>query len=239
MSYIGEHAYAGRVAIVMRDLNLSEEEARSHIGSVGYNGRVNRVMRDRNLSEEEARSHIGSVGYNGRINRVMRDRNLSEEEARSRIGMGGYSATILAIMGVFGCSIVEARLRFSESGWKASAEARQIKDDRKQCQTEGCEHLQSTLNNPLCKQCRDEKTKKRKSGEIEIKERRCLICGESDKDRKFKGNTPYCQRCYKKPEGKLHRKERKEELYVLCSESDCTNIAWKDGKCQKCYNDRH
>ena len=191
------------------------------------------------MPPEEARSHIGSVGYNGRVNRVMRDRNLSEEEARSRIGMGGYSATILAIMGVFGCSIVEARLRFSESGWKASAEARQIKDDRKQCQTEGCEHLQSTLNNPLCKQCRDEKVKKRKSGEIEIKERRCLMCGESDKDRKFKGNTPYCNRCYKKPEGKLHRKERKEELYVLCSESDCTNIAWKDGKCQKCFNDRH
>ena len=39
----------------MRDRGLSEEGAMSYIGSEGYEGRVAIVMRDLNLSEEEAR----------------------------------------------------------------------------------------------------------------------------------------------------------------------------------------
>jgi hypothetical protein len=205
---------------------------------MGYAGRVAKVMIDRNLSEEGARSHIGSEGYDGRVNNVMRDENLSEEDARSRIGMDGYTAVILAIMGFFGCDEEKARSIFGKEGGTASGEARQIKDGRKECKTEGCKHLQATLNNPLCQQCTLKEARKRKNGEIEIKTRHCIMCGKSEDDRTFKGKTEYCKSCYNKPAGKVHRNKRKAELFVLCKESGCNCKAWKDGICETCYRGR-
>jgi hypothetical protein len=237
----GRMGYTAVINRIIEIWDCTPEQAATIFGQMGYAGRVAKAMTDLGLSEAGARSHIGREGYAGRVNNVMRDHDLPEEEARSRIGMGGYSATILAIMGVFGCSIEEARSKFAGMGGKKTAEASRIKDDRKQCQTDGCQNFQKTLNNPLCDRCTRDKTKKIKSGEIkiEIKERRCIMCGESDKDRSFKGKTPYCRSCYGKPEGKLHRKQRKKELYVQCSESGCTCMAWKDGKCEQCFNGRH
>jgi hypothetical protein len=220
--------------------NMSQEyrdavaEGRRIWGRMGYAAVINRLIEIWDCTYEQAKTIFGQMGYAGRVNRVMRDRNLSEEDARSRIGRDCYSATILAIMGFFGCSIEKARSMFSEMG----SEARRIKDGRKECRTEGCKHLQATLNNPLCQQCTSKEARKRKSGEIEIKTRHCLMCGKSEDDRTFKGKTEYCKSCYNKPEGKEHRNKRKAELFVPCKESGCNCRAYKDGKCETCYYGR-
>ena len=119
-SYIGEHAYEGRVAIVMRDRGLSEEGARSYIGEHAYEGRVAIVMRDRGLSEEGARSYIGEHAYEGRVNNVMRDRGLSEEGARSYIGRHAYDGRVNNVMRDHGLSEEAARTHIGHTCYAAT-----------------------------------------------------------------------------------------------------------------------
>ena len=179
-------------------------------------------MRDRGLTnEEEARSYIGEHAYEGRVNNVMRDHGLSEEDARTHIGHTCYAATILAIMGFFMCDEKTAKSMFGKLGSKAAAVARRIKDGRKECETKGCDHLQSTQTNPLCQQCTGKEAKKRKSEEIEIKVKRCImpLCGRTDDEYAFK-TKEYCKRCYNTEAGKKHRQIGKEKcLFCVANQA--------------------
>ena len=136
----------------------------------------------------------------------------------------------------FGCSEKKARSMFAETGGTAAGKARRVADDRKECETKDCNRLQVTMSNPLCKVCTKEMNKKRKSEEIEIKVKRCImpLCGRTDDEYAF-STKEYCRRCYNTEAGKKHRADRKRETVVLCDEPDCNNMAWKGRKCQTCY----
>lgn len=204
---------------------------------MGYDGRVSNVMRDENLSEEDARSFIGRDAYNGQVSNVMRDENLSEEDARSFIGRDSYAATsIIAIMVFFCCSEKEAKSIFGKVGGEASGAARRVVDERVLCRIPDCKCLQNSLNNPFCRQCTQKNNQKRKLCKIVLIEKKhCLMCGRTEDDVAF-ATKDYCGVCYKKPEGKVHRKQVKKDTKVLCNEPGCDNIAYKGGKCQTCHN---
>jgi len=236
----GRMGYEGVIKRLMEIWDCTFEQAKRIFGQMGYEGRVAIVMRDRGLSEEGARSYIGEHAYEGRVNNVMREHDLSEEDARRHIGNMSYAATILAIMGFFVCNEETAKFMFAKQGSKAAADQRRIADNRKECETKGCDRLQSTQTNPLCQQCTGKEAKKRKSEEIENKVKRCImpLCGRTDDEYAFK-TKEYCKMCYKTEAGKKHRADRKREMFVLCSEPGCDNKAWKAGKCESCYKGRH
>jgi len=159
----------------------------------------------------------------------------SEEKARSIFGTLGGNARV-AGAGLHSRRLGRVSMSMEESRAKAtaaSADAKRIYDGRVLCQTTNCNHTQRTPNNPFCKACSKENNKKRKSNEIEIEKKCCLICGRTEDEAVFHTKV-YCRSCYKKPEGKEHRERVKRETNIICDERGCNKIAYKGGKCRCC-----
>ena len=88
------------------------------------------------IPQDRPENNQGRNGYQATIERIMRIMGCSEEEARRIFGQRGY----LAVRNIHGAAGVE-RL------------GRGHIDDRRVCMRHGCNRMQMSHNNPLCRVC--------------------------------------------------------------------------------------